>query len=319
VGTPNAPARRVVLVFLDGVGIGTDDPEVNPFFQAELLWLKELLGGLPSLSTPRLSGPAGQGFPIDARLGMDGIPQSGTGQVSLLTGHNGATLFGRHFGPWTPVALRPVLAESNLLVRALDRGLPATFANAYPRGWPGSLSTRRQAAPPLAALAAGLLTRHAEHLARGEAVSSEIVNGPWRRHLGPDHLPDVTPAGAGGALARIAEGASLTLYAHYATDYAGHRGGMRGAIRALERVDAFLAGLAEGIRGQSTTVLVVSDHGNIEDTRGGHTLNPVLGLTFGVHAEALGREISTLTDVPGAILGFLAESGDAVDPGANGP
>ncbi len=315
----------MVLVFLDGVGIGPDDPEVNPFFQAELPWLTELLGGPPSLATPRLAGPAGHGFPIDARLGVDGIPQSGTGQVSLLTGHNGATLFGRHFGPWTPVALRPVLAESNLLVRSLGRGLPTTFANAYPQGWPGSLSTRRQAAPPLAAMAAGLLTRHAEHLARGEAVSSEIVNGPWRRHLGPDDLPDVTPARAGATLARIAESASLTLYAHYATDYAGHRGGMRGAIRALERVDAFLAGLAAGIRGTSTTVFVVSDHGNIEDTTGGHTVNPVLGLTFGAEPDTLGQEITTLTDVPGAILEFLdgteddVDAGNEVDTGADGP
>ena len=30
--------------------------------------------------------------------------------------------YGRHFGPWTPVALRPLVEERSLLRRAVDRG-----------------------------------------------------------------------------------------------------------------------------------------------------------------------------------------------------
>ena len=292
--------RRLVLIFLDGVGIGVADPDVNPFFAARLPTLRSMLGGIPHLDAPSVRGRDALAFPVDALLGVEGTPQSGTGQVSFLTGQNGPRLFGRHFGPWTPVALRPVLAERNVLVRAQDQGLSATFANAYPRGWPGALSTRRQAAPPLAALAAGLLTRHAEDLAAGRAVSSEIVNGPWRRHLGPPDLPDVSPDQAGATLARISGQARLTFYAHYATDYAGHRGGLRGAVRALERVDTFLGGLLRGLEGSRTGVLVVSDHGNVEDARGGHTVNPVLGLAAGAGARELAE-----TNVPEAVMSHL--------------
>src|SRR5262245_13683459 len=103
---------RVVLLFLDGVGIGVSDPAINPFFGAELSVLRRLGGGeLPTLDRPRLASRDAVIFPLDANLGVDGIPQSGTGQATLLTGVNAAERFGRHFGPWTPTALRPLVEE----------------------------------------------------------------------------------------------------------------------------------------------------------------------------------------------------------------
>lgn len=306
-----SPGRRLVLVFLDGVGIGEADPSHNPFFRARLPWLEAALGRLPSLDHPTVLGGEACAFPVDARLDVAGTPQSGTGQTTLLTGYNAARLFGRHFGPWTPVSLRPLLERENLLVRALRQGIPTAFANAYPEGWPGRRSTRRLAAPPLAARAAGLLTRHAGHLVRGEAVASDIDNALWRRHLGPPDLPRVSPEQAGAHLARIVRGHRFTFFAHYATDYAGHRGGMDGSVQALERVDAFLAGLRTGIA-DSATLVVLSDHGNVEDVRTGHTLNPALGLAAGPGAADLARTVRGLPDVAGAVLSWL---GAATGPG----
>src|SRR5688500_3602735 len=161
---------RAVLLFLDGVGIGVTDPEINPFFRARLPTFHRLFGGIPSLDAPRLGSAGAVAFPIDANLGVDGTPQSGTGQTTLLTGVNAAERFGRHFGPWTPVALRPLLEQESVFRRGLDAGLSVAFATAYPKGWPND--RRRLAAPPLAAKAAGLMNRHEEHLARGEAVAS---------------------------------------------------------------------------------------------------------------------------------------------------
>jgi hypothetical protein len=295
---------RVVLVFLDGVGIGPKDPGVNPFLRARLPGLRDLLGDVPTLAEPTLGGPVATSVPLDATLDVAGVPQSGTGQTSLLTGRNGAQMFGRHFGPWVPVALRPVLAADNVLTRALDQGIPAAFANAYPEGWPAERSSRRLAGPPLAARSAGLLTRHHEHLALGEAVASEIVNTGWRTHLGHTDLPSPDPEEAGVNLAGIAREARLTLFAHYATDYAGHRGGLQGSVDALERVDGFLRGLL-GAVDPGDLVVVASDHGNIEDVRTGHTRNPALGLVAGPYARERARELSSIMDLPGAILAWL--------------
>lgn len=280
---------RVLLLFLDGVGIGPSDPDVNPFFAARLPVLADLLGGrLPSLDEPVVEGPGAHAFPLAATLGVEGTPQSGTGQTALLTGESAAELYGRHFGPWTPVRLRPLVEQGSVLRRLVDADRAVAFANAYPRGWPGERGERRLAAPPLAARGAGLLVRHAEALARGEAVASEIVNESWRRYLGHTSLPEVSPRQAGANLAAIACAHELTLYAHYATDTAGHRGRMPGAVSALERVDAFLGGLLERISG--VTVVIASDHGNIEDVRAGHTRNPALGVTIGPRAAEAARE-----------------------------
>lgn len=291
------------MVFLDGVGIGPDEPDRNPFLRARLPVLREILGGrLPTLAGSLPASNRAVAYALDATLGLAGTPQSGTGQTSLLTGRNAAELFGRHFGPWTPVKLRPVLAEHNLLSRARGRGLSAAFANAYPEGWHDSRHSRFPAAPPLAARAAGLLTRHADELARGEAVASGITNTAWREHLGHQHVPEIDPEAAGRNLGRIATTHRLTLYAHYATDHAGHRGEMSDAVEALERVDRFLGGVLEELP-SGAALLTASDHGNIEDVRGGHTRNPALGLWAGPEPPELG----SILQVAGAVLDWLGE------------
>lgn len=300
---------RVLLVFLDGVGIGEDDGERNPFFIAHAPTLTELMGGrVPTLASPRPRGVHGRSFPLDATLGVPGIPQSGTGQAALLTGENAPRSFGRHFGPWTPVALRPAVEERSLLGAARRAGRSVVFANAYPRGWPGPRGERRVAGPPLAARGAGLLDRHEEALAAGTAVTSEFTNEAWRRHLGPDWLPSITESDAGRNLGRIAGDAELTLFAHYATDLAGHRGGLAGGAAALERVDRFLAGLRETLP-PDVTLLVASDHGNLEDASAGHTLNPALGVAAGPHADDLAEGLGSIADVAPAVRRVLQVGG----------
>ncbi|MBM4183363.1 MAG: peptidase [Gemmatimonadetes bacterium] len=297
---------RVLLVFLDGVGVGPDDAEVNPFVHAadRLPTLVRSMGDdVPTLERPLVSGPSGLSFPLAATLDVEGTPQSGTGQVALLTGENAAELFGGHFGPWTPVRLRPLLEERSVLRLAADAGRTVAFANAYPRGWPGPAGGRRLAGPPLAARAAGLLDRHEEALGRGEAVASEILNDGWRRHLGHASLPEVTAKQAGTNLARIAGDADLTLFAHYATDSAGHAQDMDRAVAALERVDAFLEGVLSALD-PDTLLLVASDHGNLEDVRTGHTRNPALGMAVGPGAEAA-EGLRDLRDVTPFVLRML--------------
>lgn len=289
------------------MGIGDNDADRNPFVRARasLSTFLDLMGGrLPTLGDSRTSGPLGLAIPLEATLGVDGLPQSGTGQTALLTGEDAAELHGRHFGPWVPVALRPLVEQRSVLRRALDAGRSAAFANAYPRDWPGSSRRSRFiAAPPLAAKAAGLLDRHEEALGEGRAVSSEIVNDGWRTQLGHDWLPQISPQEAGANLAAISGDVDLTLYAHYATDDAGHSQSMEDAVAALERVDAFLEGLLEHMA-SDTLLLITSDHGNIEDVNSGHTRNPALGIASGPGAERA-QEMSDLRHVTPFILRAL--------------
>ncbi|MBX6363328.1 MAG: alkaline phosphatase family protein [Gemmatimonadetes bacterium] len=303
--------RRLLFVFLDGVGLGTGDPAVNPFAAGRLPTFTALLDGAAPLleAAPRRARRASL-LGLDATLGTPGLPQSGTGQAALLTGEDAPRLFGRHFGPWTPTALRPLVATRSILARARDAGRDVAFANAYPEELvaaagpdlarlPGPL----RAGPPLAALGAGVLTRHTADLERGRALASEITNDGWRERLHRRNVPAIAPEDAGRTLAQLAGAHDLTLFAHYATDYVGHRGGMPEAVAALERVDAFLAGLLNALP-RDVLLVVASDHGNIEDVRAGHTTNPALALVAGDGHEELG-ELRALTDVAPAVLRWL--------------
>ncbi len=300
-GAAHGIPRRFLFVFLDGVGIGPADPERNPFLRADLPVLVDLLERVPTLEEPACRRGEVACFPLDARLGVDGIPQSGTGQASLLTGHNGARAFGRHFGPWTPVRLRPLLAEENVFLRMREAGRRVAFANAYPEAYPGSRSRRLVAAPPLAALSAGVLTRHGSALSRGDAVASEIVNDRWRVHPEHEDLPEISPREAGIRLARIANRHDFTGFAHYGTDHAGHRGGIAGSVAALELVDAFLGGVLDRLD-PDVNLLIASDHGNIEDMTAEHTRNPALGLLVGERVDAAGRALRSILDVADFLL-----------------
>jgi len=307
---PHTRPSRVLLVFLDGVGIGAADAERNPFLRARLPNLLRLLGGrLPVADALDAAGRIESADALlvaaDATLGVAGVPQSGTGQTSLLTGRNAAAEYGRHFGPWVPTGLRALLAAENLLSRAVASGWRAAFANAYPLAGIDADPRifRRPAAPPLAASAAGVLVRGLPELARGEAVASSITNERWRERLG-DELAEVDAAEAGRRLARIAAGAEVTLFAHYDTDYAGHRGGMEGAVAALERVDAFLGGIVEALPADALLV-VGSDHGNVEEVGGGHTLNPVPVLLAGAGREEAAAGVRDIAGVVPALARTL--------------
>ncbi|HEX6038715.1 alkaline phosphatase family protein [Longimicrobium sp.] len=311
--------RRALLVFLDGVGIGSGDASFNPFAVAHLPRLEALLGGRRPVAEHldadgRIRTERAVLVASDATLGMEGLPQSGTGQTSLLTGRNAAKEYGRHFGPWVPTPVRPMLAAENLLSRAKAAGLTAVFANAYPLAGADPRIFRRPAAPMLAAQAAGALTRGAAELAERQAVASSITNERWRERLGDD-MPQVTPEEAARTLARITAGADVTLFAHYDTDYTGHRGEMAGAVAALEKVDAFLGALVDALPADALLV-VSSDHGNLEDTRGGHTRNPVPVLAAGPGHSPFGAARSIM-DVAVGISYMVGFDPDLEEPDAD--
>jgi len=301
---------RLLFVFVDGVGLGSADPAVNPLVTARLPILDGLLGGADwRYAASPLRAPGATLVPLEATLGAPGTPQSGTGQAALLTGEDAVALHGGHFGPWVPVALRPLVAERSILSRAQAAGRKVTFANAYPEEVVALADSRRvpaflRAGPPVAALGAGLLTRHTAELAAGQAVASEITNDGWRERLGRRELPTPTAAGAGGNLAAIAAEHDLTLFAHYSTDSAGHARELARGRAAMERVDAFLGGILAALP-EDVLLVVASDHGNLEDVRVQHTRNPALGLAAGRGHERFAAGVRSLTDVAPAVLAWL--------------
>src|SRR3990172_1058252 len=94
------PRMNFLFLFMDGVGLGDEDAEYNPLATARMPNLTRLLDGkrLVSSSVPLVSERATL-VALDPNLGMSGLPQSATGQASLVTGKNVPQLIGEHYGP----------------------------------------------------------------------------------------------------------------------------------------------------------------------------------------------------------------------------
>ena len=303
---------RAVFVFLDGVGLGADDPAVNPFAVGTPAGFRGLSGGAAwTASTPAISEARHVFTSIDATLGVDGLPQSGTGQASLFSGANVSAAFGRHFGPYPPRLARPILAERGLFARLVAAGASPgdlAFANAYPdRFFRYAEARDRWTATTWLARSAGVRLRTESDLRAGDALTAEITGRAWREKLGLD-TPVLTDAAAGARLAIIASRHRLALFEYYLTDKAGHAREAARAAAVLASVGRFLAGLRDALA-EDTLLVLTSDHGNLEDLSvKGHTRSPVPLVALGPGASAFAAAASLL-DVTPTLAAVL--SGDA--------
>jgi 2,3-bisphosphoglycerate-independent phosphoglycerate mutase len=305
---------RVLFLFLDGVGLGKRDPSVNPLFAGPLVGFNRLCGGeIPSLRKAHLRHAQGGVVPLDATLGVPGLPQSGTGQTALFTGLNAAKLIGKHFGPYPYSTLRPLLQKQNLFQRLLDAGRSCCFANAFPQRFFDYIDRHptRLTVTTLSCLYSGVPLLRAEDLAGGRAVSADVTGAGWKA-LGHHEIEAIDPVEAGRRLARLTRRHDFVLFEYWKPDHAGHAMSMREAHDVFEKLDAMLVGILEGIDRRDTLVLLTSDHGNVEDLRvRTHTRNPVPCVAYGKGSEELLLDLSsssarTLCRVTPAIIRLLA-------------
>jgi len=301
---------HVLLLFMDGVGLGPDDPSVNPLAAASMPRLSSLLEGrrLVRSAAPFHGGEATL-LAVDACLGVDGLPQSASGQAAILTGRNVPKEIGEHYGPKPNPAVAAIVRQGSLFSEVARRGGTAGLLNAYPpRYFEGIESGRRlYSCIPLAATSAGLGLRSAEDLLRGEAFSADFTGEGWALQPGFPSAPVYTPAEAGARLAATARSLDLAWFDYWPSDYAGHRGDADASRQLLESFDAVLGGLADAYRGSPDLVVVTSDHGNLEDlNRRGHTRNPVPALLIGP-ADVRERFSQGLSDLTGFVPAILRE------------
>lgn len=319
--------HRVLLLFVDGVGLAPA-ADSNPLHTQPTPALDALLGGsLTAETAEALRGGSGARpglalTALDAALGVDGLPQSATGQTTLFTGVNAPAALGRHVTAFPGARLQAILAGHSVLKRAVEHGLEATFANPYTpgyfrRGRTRDGSRRRHSASTWSVLAAGLPLRTLDDLRAGRAVAWDVERDLFGRRLTEDEGPleGVTAAEAGHHLAALAAAHRLTLFETFYTDLAGHRRWGLRPEEAVRRVDGLVGGLLESLPeaeagGPGVTVVLTSDHGNLEDgTHTLHTRNPVPLLAVG---PAAGRfaDLERLDQVAGRILQVLGVPGE---------
>lgn len=303
---------RVLLLFLDGVGLGPIDPARNPFVAARTPALGALLDGrrLVAGAAP-FEGRLATLLEIDPRLGVAGTPQSASGQAVLLTGANVPKLIGGHYGPKPNEAIRRILEHGNLFIEVLRSGRRAALLNAYPPRYFEYINSRRRlySSIPLAATAAGISLMTAEDLQRGRALAPDFTAAGWAAQPDFPPAPVYDPVQAGMLLAALSAEYDLAWFDGWPSDYAGHRGTMAQAIGIVETIDAVLGGLVQGWGQRNDLIVVTSDHGNLEDLKKrGHTMNPVPALLIGPEAlrKAFATGLKDLTGIVPAIRRLLS-------------
>ena len=291
---------RILALFLDGIGLGEDDPQKNPFAAADMPTILELTGGRRWLAkTGRQHTARAVFIPTDARLGVPGLPQSGTGQASLLTGLNVPQITGRHYGPKPDLQTRQLIAKHSYFKRLVERGKKAQLLTAYPPRLLHDFDRGKTLRSSIqqAAYESGQAHFTVDDVRRRQALTAEWTTESWRKHLKIDCAARYSAREAGRLLARLARNYDFAFHSHWLTDRIGHRGPLARGVELLEMFDQVLRGLLDEWDDDEGLALVVSDHGNLEDISvRRHTNNDVPTLIIGSRAAEFAIGYKTLAD-----------------------
>ena len=303
---------RAIMIFIDGVGLGKNDPQTNPFVYTPTPNITQMLGGLPlceeaaGFHDERLSLLA-----LDATLGVPGLPQSATGQASLFTGENAPLRVGKHVNRYPHQPLKELLREKGILGRLVESGYHPVFYNAYRPEFFQDLEqglTRPYSCSTFITYYAGLSFRTLEELNQGKAVYMDITNDFLARMGYPVDI--VEPEEAGNRVIEGSKEHDFVLFEYFLTDLIGHQMDYKQAGKIVSLLDRFLGTVGRNLD-SSTLLIVTSDHGNLEDiSHQEHTLNPVPALIVAPLSWRQ-RQMPGLRDITGVapfIYNYLGNS-----------
>jgi hypothetical protein len=303
---------HVLLIFLDGIGLGEDAPDRNPFAVAQTPTLHALAGGARWLqSTPRTVSEQAIFLPTDPRLGVAGRPQSASGQATIMTGINVPQVIGEHYGPRPTQPIRDIVAAGNLYKTLTAAGLSTALLDAYPPDFFASVERGKRLLSSLqfAVHTAGVPIRTQADYFAGQAISPDFLGEGWREFLGFPDAPLYDEASAADLLVRLAQQHDFSMFSTWITDEIGHRGPFERGVEYLERFDRILAHMLRQWDLEHDLLLITSDHGNMEDLSiRQHTMNDIPTVAIGAGRERFAEAFTALTDITPAILRVLGVS-----------
>lgn len=290
----------LLLFFIDGLGIGTRGAH-NPF--------DGLVGAAPLAvfqDEPAEIPFEGILAPTDACLGIPGRPQSASGQTTILTGVNAAAAIGAHKQGFPNQALLDIIREHSIFLQLKKNGVDSiTFANTYTQQF-FDRRPRWISATTAAVEAAGLRFNVVEDLKAGRAVFHDFTNTLLRERGETVSLR--SPEEAASVLAKVSAKHRFTLYEYFITDKVGHLQDHEAAQEIIPKLAQLIRSLLAELDLEKTTVIMTSDHGNLEDLSArNHTLNPVPTIVWGRHRESIAARIHSLTDITPAIVDALTK------------
>ncbi len=278
---------KVLYLFIDGVGIrppATDNPvnaEVCPMLQRLI---------------------TRHGKPIDACLGVEGLPQSATGQATMFTGVNCPQAMGRHCEGFPGPSLRAIIQTDNIFLELAKRGKKVKFADGFLVESAAEIAARRfKSVTTVMALTVPETISTLADVQNDRALMQDLTRETIQDRY-PD-IPIITPQRAAAQLYGLASKNDFTLFEFFQTDVSGHSMDYVRACTVLRTYDAFLTTLVRFTEAAGITLVMTADHGNIENmSERGHTRNPVPFIVYGPGERAIRARVASLADVTPALL-----------------
>ncbi|MEK6796761.1 MAG: hypothetical protein AABZ39_18435 [Spirochaetota bacterium] len=300
--------RRLILLFIDGIGIGTDDPAINPLIADTPLFGK-LMGGIRLAGIRRKKRfPGGILVPVDANLGVAGLPQSATGQTTIFTGVNAAKFIGRHLNAFPSKRLVNIINERSIMKVLKEHGCTVTGANMYSKDFfiKRKHPTRNLfPVSTLTILASGEQCRDVSDYPRTPAVFMDITNAIMRER--GYAIPLVSPETAAENLLCISRDSDFTFFEYFLTDIFGHKKNAPMIRKSVDELNSFAGSVVAGMD-DSTSLLVISDHGNAEDmTVRTHTRArvPLILFSKDTNAVSIFSRVTSLVGVYAAVMKYF--------------
>ncbi len=308
---------KLIFIFFDGVGIGKA-AGTNPFYAAHTDYLPFYETGciLPD-HTPIKA--------IDALLGVEGMPMSATGQTTLFTGVNVPSLLNAHRDSYPDRIMRKIIKERSIFTILRKQGRNPRFLNVFPGSYylytPENIHIRddgefyysplfherirRSLSATTCMMIANKMRPFGEQdIVKERALFHDFTNQSLDGNF--PQLPRFSPEKAAEIIYKVSRDYDFLLYEYFQTDFYGHGFDLPEAIDLVGQLNRLVKHLLALLDKGSDTLLITSDHGNLEDTTTQlHTFNPVPLVSWGYQSEALRERIENLADVQPAIVDYF--------------
>lgn len=293
--------NKVIFIFLDGVGLGKTSKE-NPIYINSLfrnIISNHLVENIDIISESTLVKG------IDACLGVQGIPQSATGQTALFSGVNAAQLLGYHLPAYPNNELISIIQKQNIFSEIKGLGKRATFANAYRKEYFDLVDSNKikHSVSTHSCLSADVQLRTFMDYKNHRAIFWDIT-GFYTKDKTKSDVPVISAELAGEIIADLSLEHELVVFESFLTDLIGHSRNYNDAKIICDYLNRFLESIIDNIE-NNTTIIVTSDHGNFEDfSVGHHTKNEVPLLMLGSNVDIY-SSISSITEIPKIIKNII--------------
>jgi 2,3-bisphosphoglycerate-independent phosphoglycerate mutase len=286
----------VIVIFIDGVGIGNNDPYLNPCLHSKL----QIFSPLKDLPFN------GKKYALDSCLNVNGFPQSATGQTTIYTGKNAAKQIGKHLFGFPNEKLKELLVNHSIFRKLESSGNRCKFINAFRPVFftsPELFANIRLSATSEMNRAGGLPFNSLKDIKNKKALyhdftNSEIIEKGF-------NLKEYDYENASSILIEQSKENDLILYEYFLTDKAGHSKDMNYAIDEINKIESLIYSVAKKMNGKNISLIVCSDHGNIEDIQTkSHTLNPAF---FAVWTNKNVKSLTSLLDIYPLIVDLVEE------------